>query len=107
MYPFLSLIRSVRLGSSVFRGTWKQTEVPGRLNTREIIVSMRRVFLVSLVIGTLWSCSNHHVSPADTDQQQGNPNAHPETHATAPDTKQPGDNQAGRDPHTGAAASKH
>jgi hypothetical protein len=40
----------------------------------------------------------------DTDQQQGNAHARPERSATSKRNKQPSDDQAGKDAHTGTPA---
>jgi len=65
-----------------------------------------RILLLAAVMGVaIYSGCNRPTAPSDTDQQQGNPKAQPEKSATSHDSKQPGDNQAGRDAHTGHPSS--
>jgi len=61
-----------------------------------------RVFLLTTLLGAGLLCScTRPTSPADTDQQQGNPKAQPEKSATGNDNKQPGDDKSGKSAHTG------
>jgi hypothetical protein len=65
----------------------------------ESLLYMRKSLLVVLLLATLSNCSRP-TSPSDTDQQQGNPQAHPEKSATANNGRKAGD-QTGKDAHTG------
>jgi hypothetical protein len=61
-----------------------------------------RFLIVVLCAGLAASCGKPPVNGGNTDNQLGNPNAHPERDAEATKSnKQPADNKAGRDPHTG------
>jgi len=62
---------------------------------------MRTLLLTTLLAAGLLSACNRPTAPSDTDQQQGNPQAQPEKGAKSTDNKQPGDNEAGRNAHTG------
>ncbi len=62
---------------------------------------MRKVLFTFIVAGLLTGCNSRTSQSHDPDQQQGNPQAHPEKSATGDSKREPGDNQAGRDAHSG------
>jgi hypothetical protein len=66
---------------------------------------MKKLVLATAAFSLLMACSNNtqRDSPADTNQQQGNPNAKPASEAQSPantDQSQPSDNKAGRNAHS-------
>ena len=61
----------------------------------------KSALIVSLCFG-LCSCGvpGHHGTPSDPNEQQGNPDAHPEQSINQRSNKQPDGDKTGKDPHT-------
>lgn len=69
--------------------------------TCQAIENIMRTRLLALIVSTALMVACHRpTAPSDTDQQQGNAQAQPEKSATSSDSKQPRDDQAGKDAHT-------
>ena len=64
---------------------------------------MRKFILVLVAIGMASGCGGQHEkgAPNDPNEQQGNAKAKPEDSITKKSDKQPSDNQAGRNAHSG------
>jgi hypothetical protein len=66
---------------------------------------IRPYLTTALIIGlalTTYGCGEpgHHGTPSDPNEQQGNPEAHPEQSINKKSNKQPDGDKAGKDPHT-------
>ena len=65
-----------------------------------------RVKIVSILIMTVGLCAcgssdrGHYGTPSDPNEQQGNPNAHPEKSIKSVSNHEDDGNKAGKDPHT-------
>ncbi|MBV9083727.1 MAG: hypothetical protein JOZ62_13695 [Acidobacteriaceae bacterium] len=70
----------------------RQRESNGRMLSKTV--------LAILAIGLASSCSGPRANPGDTNQQVGNPNAHPESEITAKSNRQDSGDKAGKSSHT-------
>jgi len=66
-------------------------------------VNSKRVLTAVMLAAVTCGCGGQgeRGSPRDPNEQQGNPKAQPEKSITSKPGKQPGDDQAGRDAHSG------
>ena len=60
---------------------------------------MKIALIIALALFT-YGCDAHRGTPFDPNEQQGNPDAHPEESIGERSNKQPDADKAGKDPHT-------
>jgi len=64
-------------------------------------IQMRKALITIIVAGLQTGCNSRTSQAHDPNQEQGNPQAHPEKSATGESGREPSDNQAGKDAHSG------